>query len=1425
MANSAAFGTPLVQDAEDAQPTTAHENMLSFASDSSGPDIPDEDEDGEVPFQSGICGQLWLTWVARGILRRGQQASTEGRQLNLQDLYRLPAHCSPALLSDQIVEAWRTEVATRGAQASVLHTVWCVHYRWILGITFAWSFRQVVSYGDPLFVNRLIDYAGHPEYSLGYGLFLACCFFGSRLTYILLENLGIIFQETLGTKMRTGLVSLVLRKLLIMRQDAFLSFSTGKMNNLITTDVDKANKILEQFDGFIVAPLRLLISLVALHHLFGLALYFALIFMIMYGFINAPFTKISRKRNEEAQKKTDERVRLVGEAVQAIQIVKCYAWEHAVREKIAQARQIEIKALWRTTLVNVIFNALASSAIPLTTLILFTAYTILFPNEPLTTASTFTAVSLLDMLQASFSQIPYLLTNVIEAKVSAQRLQHVLSLPEATLPATEVIPSLSTAASVVDVTCQEPARPDLSVCFSGSTYAWPPRVSDEEDERPHPRLCSPAWWSMLLGSAPPTDASWNSDPSSTSVPWTPEFKLADLAFKLPHGALVAIVGSSASGKSSVLQSVLGEMPALSLEADSSPDPGSKRRGQPVDRSMPIAFVPQKPWIFNGTVRQNILFGTTYNAGRYMETIESCDLVKDFDQLRSGDGTLVGEKGVTLSGGQKARLCLARAVYRRKDCKLYVLDDPYGPLDAHTAQKVHEQVVLKKLKSKTRLVVTNRLEFISSCDLVIVLRDGLVQAIGPYSEVRACDTLRNLLDAQGVDQENATADGMPPQLQVQRSVTPQLARQRSAKLGRQVSGGSVGSAGEAEDGEDEQTAQAEEEPTEEETEAEEARASGNLDKSVLLYYVKNMGGAAAVLLILGLYVLSEGLRLFSLWWLSVWTSQPRYGGDEFFYLGVFVFCGVSKVVMQISLDIVVNVLGFKAATQLHGAMFASLLRAPLLFFQDTPHGRIINRFSKDTAEVDRSVIRTLCSALLSFLMSLGSFCMVGFNAWYALLVFSPLVPLYYYLQKLFNRTMTEVRRLSKVYWSPVYDQFNGICRENGLSVVRAFHALPGQMQHNNHLLAQQMRCPLTRIYVEMWYYQRMEPLGALLLFLVSLFVAFGHNSIVSAGSAALALSLAMQLIYQLPWLIRMSTELTITFNCVERVLEYTRDLPAEKDEVVEGCRPPASWPSTGSLEVKDLQLRYKPDLPCTLKGLTFNMKDGERIGIVGRTGAGKSTLLTALFRIVEPETGSVIRLDGLDVLSMGLQDLRKAMAMIPQDSVMFEGSLRYNCDPFQQHADETIWQALEEAQFAQWLRQQGDQQQEGAKTEGESTVSVAPDSLLEMTIQEGGQNMSAGQRNMISIARAVLRRSKFVVLDEATAALDPATDGAIQRAIRRCFHGASTLTIAHRIGTIIDSDRILVLDKGEIAEFGPPEELRKTEDGIFKSLVDQWEKHQ
>eukprot|EP00434_Breviolum_minutum_P026643 symbB.v1.2.023547.t1/scaffold2160.1/size87486/2 len=1370
-----------------------------------------------TPFKGSCISRFFLTWVFPLL-----QRSVQCEKLQASELFDVEPAAMPEVLQPAFQKQWCAQVKggrrRRGWQ--LMKVLWNLH---VPSLRWLWLLRLVqalLDFSFPLFLNKLVKFVEKDDSTTFEGLLLSLALFSAQALSALVDASASIGLQSCGLRIRSSLIASIFRKVILLRQDSMLSFSSGKLNNMITTDVDKARRALRQIHVLLLtAPLQVAISIVALHSLMGASVFIGLSWMGFVILLNPAMMYIMNRFEDAQQAKTDERVRKATEVISSINVIKCYGWEEPATANVEAARRAELLALWKLYCVFTCFEAIWSSIVPCCTALMFASYSWLYPDKSITAAQAFTAIALLNMVQEPLFTIPWVLNLIVEAYVAAKRIEGLFFLKESQLQGIEGIVSFLPEVeedTSIDVS-NELLDARTAIVFDKASFTWEEGDSDEG-----------------------------------------AFTLQELMFKVPKGALVGVVGATGAGKSSLLQALLGEMPRKETSGPAQ-----------VSRQKPVSFTPQQPWIFNATVRQNILFGEPFSEAHYTECIRCCNLDQDFEQLAAGDQTKVGEKGIALSGGQKARVCLARACYRLHSSSIFLLDDPYSALDAHVAKSVNERAVLGLLGKKTRIVAMNRLvlmrtrakepavcqftngsamklEFASQCDLLLVLEDGKISSMGSYEELqRSSATLKALLTAQGIGVDSAENADLPQAPILGRAISAQSAGSIDIadRLLMTMHGRAVQSPTGPLDIDEELDHVAlgnkcmvsevqykiltlrqelqEKKPTrlqessdeaDAEPQEEEERATGQVSREVFFYYLRSMGGCKVVSLLVSLYVGSEILNLLLPIWLAIWTagvSGTIATHATSHYLSIYVILSVIVVITMTLRDLCGNIYGFRAARNLHAAMFESVLRAPMSFFQDTPQGRIINRFSKDMSEIDKDVIWQMIYTFVPVLGVLGNFAMVGGIAYFALIAFLPAFWLYYLLWKYYNKAVLDVKRISKVQSSPVYDHFNNLCRENAISVVRAFRQAEQQCLTSDAFIVDQQKPDYSQMYLSQWFSLRIDHLGCLLLLFVSLFVTLGRETLIKASAAALVLNFAGECTGSIESLIGQIAEFGMAFNCVERVKFYATQLPQEAARIGE-TRPPPGWPSQGILQVKNLQVRYKEDLPLVLKGLTFSTNAGERLGVVGRTGAGKSSLLLALLRIVEPELGSDLQLDGQDLLKLGLQDLRRAIAMIPQEPVLFQESLRYNCDPFDEHSSEKIWIALEESQLAPWVRERG---------EDSACPEEQLEKLLALEIKEGGQNLSVGQRQMVAIARAVLRQSKLVVLDEATAAIDAQTDAQIQLAIRRCFENATSLTIAHRLQTILDCDRIMVLAQGEIVEFAPPGELRAKESGVFRSMLE------
>uniref|UniRef100_A0A8B9CRU4 Multidrug resistance-associated protein 1 n=1 Tax=Anser brachyrhynchus TaxID=132585 RepID=A0A8B9CRU4_9AVES len=834
-------------------------------------------------------------------------------------------------------------------------------------------------------------------------------------------------------------------------------------------------------------------------------------------------------------------------------------------------------------------------------------------------------------------------------------------------------------------------------------------------------------------------------------------------FTVPEGSLIAVVGQVGCGKSSLLSALLGEM--------------DKKEGYVVVKGS-VAYVPQQAWVQNATLKDNIIFGREMNESRYKRVIEACALLPDIEILPTGDRTEIGEKGVNLSGGQKQRVSLARAVYCNAD--VYLFDDPLSAVDAHVGKHIFEKVIGPKgiLKNKTRVLVTHAVNYLPQMDTILVMSDGEISEMGSYQELLKQDgAFAEFLRTYANAEQSMENSGNVFMKQTPGLYFPRL---KISIFNRQLSNSSTYSRETGKSQHQSSTAELQKPLAEKNswklTEADTAK-TGRVKATVYWDYMKAIGLFISFLSIF-LFMCNHVASLASNYWLSLWTDDPVINGTQQYTnvrLGVYGALGISQGLP--GLPIVILAGGIFASRHLHLNLLHNVLRSPMSFFERTPSGNLVNRFSKEIDTIDSTIPPIIKMFMGSTFNVIGACIIILLATPIAAVIIPPLGLVYLFVQRFYVATSRQLKRLESVSRSPVYSHFNETLL--GVSVIRAFEEQKRFIKQNDMKVDENQKAYYPSIVANRWLAVRLEYVGNCIVLFAALFAVIARNKL-SPGLVGLSVSYSLQITAYLNWLVRMSSELETNIVAVERwVVHHSY-----------------TWPEEGKVEFRGYGLRYREDLDLVLKNINVTINGGEKIGIVGRTGAGKSSLTLGLFRINEAAEGEII-IDGINIAKIGLHDLRFRVTIIPQDPILFSGSLRMNLDPFDQHSDEDIWRSLELAHLKNF-------------------VSALPDKLNH-ECAEGGENLSVGQRQLVCLARALLRKSKILVLDEATAAVDLETDNLIQSTIKSQFEECTVLTIAHRLNTIMDYTRVLVLDRGEVVECGSPDNLLQ-EKGIFYSMA-------
>ncbi|EKM50357.1 uncharacterized protein PHACADRAFT_263609 [Phanerochaete carnosa HHB-10118-sp] len=872
---------------------------------------------------------------------------------------------------------------------------------------------------------------------------------------------------------------------------------------------------------------------------------------------------------------------------------------------------------------------------------------------------------------------------------------------------------------------------------------------------------------------------WNKDAQSPT--------LEGINLTVKKGELVGVLGRVGAGKTSLLSAIVGEMRRIEGE---------------VQLNGSVSYAPQNPWIMSATIRDNIVFSYEYDEVFYDMVLDACALRPDLALMPQGDMTEVGEKGITLSGGQRARISLARAVYARAD--LVILDDVLAAVDSHVARHVFDQVIgpYGLLATKARIIVTNSIAFLKHFDKLVYLRRGLILESGSFDELTANSATElyklikghGSLTSSGIATPFLNGDSSTPssgtavdsrELTVERleDVNERLQRKQSFAKAVLVPSPTTRTSSSGDSG-----------PSKEHME------QGRVKQDVYVRYIEAASKIGFTLFVLAM-TLSQVVSVAANNTLRDWGEHNREEGSNRGvgrYLIEYGLFSLSSTLLSAAAAILIWVFcAIRSARRLHDSMLYAVMRAPMSFFEQTPTGRILNLFSRDIYVVDQVLARVIQNVVRTLFVTVMIVLVVGYNFPLFLVAVPPLAWFYVRVMIYYLSTSRELKRLDAVSRSPIFAWFSESL--NGLSTIRAFSQQSVFISTNERRVDRNQICYLPSISVNRWLAVRLEFVGATIIFIAAtLSIAALMTTGVDAGLVGFVLSYALNTTSSLNWVVRSISEVEQNIVSVERILHYV-ELEPEAPAELPGIDP-ESWPSQGEVEFKDYGTRYRPGLDLVLKDINIKINAKEKIGVVGRTGSGKSSLLLSLFRIIEPAQGTIV-IDGVDVTKVGLHKLRSGISIVPQSPDLFEGTIRENIDPTNASEDADLWWALEQTHLKQFV---------------ESLLGG-----LDAAVREGGSSMSAGQRQLLCFARALLRKSKILVLDEATSAVDLDTDRAIQEIIRGPqFKDVTMLTIAHRLNTILESDRVLVLDAGRVIEYDTPKSLLAQKETAFYSLAQE-----
>ncbi|KAF7102143.1 hypothetical protein CFC21_103325 [Triticum aestivum] len=821
------------------------------------------------------------------------------------------------------------------------------------------------------------------------------------------------------------------------------------------------------------------------------------------------------------------------------------------------------------------------------------------------------------------------------------------------------------------------------------------------------------------------------------------------------GEKIAICGEVGSGKSTLLAAVLREVP--------------KTEGM-IQVCGKIAYISQNAWIQSGTVRDNILFGSSMDEERYHNTLMRCSLVKDLEMLPYGDCTQIGERGVNLSGGHKQRVQLARALYQNAD--IYLLDDPFSAVDAHTATSLFNEYVMSALSEKTVLLVTHQVDFLPIFDSILFMSHGEVIRSAPYQDLLAdCEEFKDLVSA------HKDTIGVSD---VSNNITTRRSKEVSVKETDGIHAESVKPS-----------------PADQLIKKEERETGDAGVKPYMLYLRQNKG-----LLYFSLSMISHTFfvagQILQNWWMAANVQNPHVSALKL--ISMYIIIGVCTMFFLLSRYLLVVVLGIQTSRSLFSQLLNSLFHAPMSFFDSTPLGRVLSRVSSDLSIIDLDFPFAFALSLGGSLIAYSNLGVLVVITWQVLFIAVPMIVLAIWLQRYYLASAKELMRINGTTKSALANHLGESI--SGAITIRAFEEEDRFFATNLDLVDRNASPYFYNFAATEWLIQRLEIMSAAVLSFSAFVMALLPQGTFSPGFVGMALSYGLSLNIMFVASIQFQCNLGNQIISIERVNQYM-DIQSEATEVAEENRPLPDWPQNGNVEIRDLKIRYRIDLPLVLHGITCKFEGGDNIGIVGRTGSGKTTLIGALFRLVEPAEGKVI-IDSVDITMIGLHDLRSRLGIIPQDPTLFQGTIRYNLDPLGQFSDEQIWEVLDKCQLLEAVRE---------KEQG-----------LDSHVVQDGSNWSMGQRQLFYLGRALLRRCRILVLDEATASIDNATDAILQKTIRTEFKYSTVITVAHRIPTVMDCDMVLAMSDGKVVEYDKPTKLMETGGSLFRKLVEEYRSH-